>query len=75
MSNESDTDDCRSYEEVRLQKLEERQADMIHVADLRELVEEWRESAEVALFDDYGQGINEATLSCANELEELIEEL
>ena len=69
-----DTEDCRSYEEVRLQKLEERQADMIHVAELRELVEKWRDSMEVAAGDHQISGMNMALDRCAQELKELIED-
>lgn len=62
------SDDCgsaseqvRDPTEVRLQKLEERMVDMVHVAKLRELVEKWREHG------------GPADKACADELEEIIE--
>lgn len=68
MTDTEETEDRRSYEEIRLQKLEERMVDMVHVAELHELIEEWRGCSPL-------NGREEMAFhKCADDLEELIEE-
>jgi len=71
MSNEPK----RDPRDARIQKLEERQNDMIHKAELRELIDQWRSYAR-----QYGSHQRdtfnarcETYDTCADELEELLE--
>jgi len=58
---------------TRLKKLEHRQKDMIHVADLRELIQEWETAEEQALDQHAGQAAG-ILRSCIDDLEGLIDE-
>jgi hypothetical protein len=65
--------DCRDPRDARIQKLEERQSDMIHKAELRELIKEWEEFADVVAATNYSEGVNDGVESCAERLREVIE--
>ena len=45
----------------------------VPIGELKELVEEWRAFADSDGWDGYSRGVNEASESCANELEEVLE--
>lgn len=83
--NEDTANGSRSPAEARVQKLEERQRDMIHVAELRELVKEWREDADETTETAYKDAQNtlerasyltkaEGIRFAADELEALIDD-
>lgn len=68
------SDDMRTPEEARIQKLEERMNDMVHVAELRELIDEWRYGNELPAGSAGETGVAKAFEQCANDLEGVIEE-
>lgn len=41
--------------------------------DLQELVQEWREFAEPNGWDEYSDGVRDASVSCADELQDVLE--
>jgi hypothetical protein len=60
----------RSPEKARIKKLEERMNDMIHLADLQVLVDNWRHNSERRS----SSSVDTDTLDqCADELEALID--
>lgn len=59
----------RTPEEARIQKLEERMNDMVHVTQLRKLIEGWRNETE-----DVPRGYAGGMERCADDLEELIDD-
>lgn len=61
-----------SPEEARIRKLEERMADMVHAADLWELVEQFRERARFAEHAADNETAADIARQNADELEELI---
>lgn len=62
-------------EEARIRKLEERMLDMVDVRELRELVDKWRNDVDEYPDDVRGQYAEAAVLSCADELEEVFDDV
>jgi len=59
--------DCRDPKDARIRKLEARQKDMIHKADLRELIEQWR--THTYKDEEFYRGME----ACADDLERVVE--
>jgi len=72
-SDTTPDDETRDPRDARIQKLEHRMNDMVHAAELRELIEQWRYDCEQRAGMARKQEVAEAFEQCADELEAVIE--